>query len=194
METQVDRSASQSAPQADGDSRPFRFDINERRRVHVEISGPAFSRTPVADHLAQSLQVQTIRAAGQVLQAIARQQLKDVFPAWRRLLKAMGYRFAPLKVEGIYPGDGTILWKTLRDVVLIAMASSDELVGEIRWLDADVVMRAAARQRAKSLDERLQKGTYADGSPLHADALVMILNDSRMFRAFAEDEVPADGV
>lgn len=161
-----------------------------KRLMHLEMSGPAFRPTRVAVDLAKSLTAQGLTAAGEVLQAIDRSQLLDVLPAWHRLLKVMGIHISPVTVDGTFTEEHPVaMWDTLNKVVLMALANCEQPCASIKWLNADVLMRSAARTRAKELAPVVARGTYQDGEPLHPDALVMLRSRMEQFRAYADEEI-----
>lgn len=194
MSTQTSELHSQ--PQADGDSRPF--DLHGHTGpvlVHTEKRGPAFdAQSPISQQLMRSMQADALTATGELFDALYRRpypHLKEVFGPWRRLLTAMGLSITPVHVRGICTPETEkiIVWDTLRWVVIQALAHANQFNASIKWLNADVLMRAAARQKQKELTARLLKPVYENGEPLPMDAIAMLIEDAELYRAFAEDEV-----
>ena len=154
-------------------------------------SGPAWDPDgrPLAMALARSLQAQALVAAGDVLTAIKRRVLRDVFPAWSRLLTSARIEIAvPVDVHGLAErmAGPDYRWDTLRDVVLLALTNMDSADAARHWLNADLIMRATAQQEVTRLEAQLDRGTYDDGQPYAALEHGLILSNLDLYRRYAD--------
>ena len=158
--------------------------IAEPTRVHAEKSGPAFAREALVVDLARSLQVQAIEAAGDVLMAIERAVLCDVFPAWTRLIRALDVSVtAPTLRLGTLRHGTRTLWDTLRRCVVSALANAQALDARRHWLHADAVMHAAARERCELIDAQFARAAELTDYDMIEDGPGLTAGEASALRA-----------
>ena len=161
--------------------------IAEPTRVHAERSGPAFAvvdTPPFVVELARSLQVQAVEAAGDVLMAIERAVLCDVFPAWTRLIRALDVSVtAPTLRLGTLRHGTRTLWDTLRRCVVSALANAQALDARRHWLHADAVMHAAARERCELIDAQFARAAELTDYDMIEDGPGLTAGEASALRA-----------
>lgn len=148
---------------------------NSRYAIASGKMGPAFS--PVSDVLAKSLQAQALKAAGECIQAIHRNQRLDYLPAWRRLCRVMGVTFPVGLTPWVFEGVG------MSELVACAMANVESIDASHHWQIAERAMRSVAARRVGVLRELIAKADEGDDS--HVQEMAQMLT-------FAyPDDVPA---
>lgn len=174
-----ENTASQSAPQADGDSRPFDTKGHTGPvRVHLEKSGPAFSQQDdfrFVDHLVQSLQSGALKSAGEVLNALRRRCLLDVCASWPRLLMAAGVTSLGARRLPRERWE----WDEMREAVELALCYAEQ-PDSLKWQEADATLRGYAANAA------LVAQSHLGNVLLTAEDAARIRVNVITYRAFAE--------
>lgn len=168
-------SATQSQPQADGDSRPLvvhdlgTMPDQPLRLMHFEVSGPAFRERP-----ASALQIAT--SIGEVYNAIDRHCFVDLLQAWSRLVRAM--RVSIIVQPRHVPEHW--FWKYAQESISLALTYCETAEASVRWHAADCILRGEALRSAERAERNM--AAYASTPDIYA----RLAGNAAVYRAFSE--------
>lgn len=179
--------ASQSAPQADGDSRPIgagriqdAAPIFNAEEVNTLVDYLRESERPARRQLEASLVAQTGTTIGEVLNAIQRKCLLDLMPTWTRLLRVYGQ---PPSGQSRTALRRDWFWGEALDAIAVALCYSEREGCAVKWIVADMVIRGEAAEAAIHAERTLCD--YVN-SPDGQETAEMLQRHIATYRAFAE--------
>lgn len=134
------------------------------RVVLLQKTGPAFKQTVDINV------VYALTAAGDVLNAIDREVVADLRPAWDRLLWGASVSVVRLPAEpvGFWPSS-EVVWADLRARVTLALCCSGYSNAQAKWEQADAAIASWVRHHRDCLAKELDSETNLSDYDLSED-------------------------